>query len=235
MVYVRKPNKKKTRPAKKRRTTRKKTVFRPQRLLTVGFPKTNMVKLRYVDAFTLDPSVATISYYSFRANSCFDPNLTGIGHQPMNYDLWTQLYNHYTVVGAKITCTFNTPLTAQSGGLIYGCILADDSTSTTDPTTMMEQGLVKYRIRDNHINTSGTKAPTVTKCYSAKKFFNITNITDNQQRLGSGVGVNPGEIACFNVFAGPTPGSSTDINTIFVTVTIDYIVLFSEPKEQIQS
>jgi len=237
MVYVRKKRKtqKKRTYRKKTKFSRKKSVFKSQNLLTVGFPKTTVVKLRYVDGFTLDPSIATLAYYTFRANSVFDPNRTGTGHQPMNFDLWTQLYNHYIVIGSKITCTFNYQLTAQAGGWIYGVILADDSTSTSDPTTMMEQGLVKYRIRDGHVNTAGTSAPTVKRGYSCKKFFNIANVSDNVERLGAAVGTNPTEEACFNVFAGPTPGSGTDIGTVYCTVSIDYIVMFSEPREQVQS
>jgi len=79
------------------------------------------------------------------------------------------------------------------------------------------------------------KPSTLTKGYSAKKFYNITNIGDNIDRLGAGILANPSEEACFSVFAGPTPGSATDIGTVYVTVSIDYIVMFSEPKEQVQS
>jgi len=233
MVYVRKKTKK-TRTVRKRRTFRRKTVFKPQSLIKVGFPRTTMVKLRYVDSFDLNAGVATLAYHSMRANSCFDPNRTGIGHQPMNFDLWSSLYNHYVVVGSKIRCVFNPSSSTLQGGWVFGCTLADDHTQTTDPTTLMEQGLTKYKIRDGVVQHSG-QAAAVTCCYSAKKFYNIKNIQDNLLRLGASIVANPSEEACFNIFSGPIPGSATDQALVYVTVIIDYIVLFSEPKEQVQS
>lgn len=232
------PNGKTTRKTKKHFYKRKKRIykalrpFKPQSILKTGFPRTTLIKLRYADGFTLNPTINTLSYYSFRANSCFDPDQTGTGHQPMNFDLWAGLYNHYVVVGSRIKVTYHFPLTAQAGGLLYGVVLADDNISTTDPITMMEQNLARYKIYDGHLVTGGMPAPSLTCNFSAKKFFNFKDVADNQRSYGSVVTTNPGELAYFNIFTGPTPASITDIPQIHITVVIDYIVMFSEPKEQ---
>lgn len=222
-------------PKRYPKKTRKYKNFRPQRLLHVGFPRTTMVKLRYVDGFSLDPGVGSLAYHAFVANSCYDPNNSGVGHQPMNFDMWSALYNHYIVVGAKITATLSDHTGQQSGGHIFGVYLSDDLVFPTTATHMMEQGLCRYKIGNitPGVNSGfGLKA----RCtFSAKKFFNITNITDNVGGLGADVSASPIDPAYFVVFTGPTPGSSTDLTSVVCTVVIDYIVIFSEPKAQPQS
>ena len=37
---------------------------------------------------------------------CADPNHTGVGHQPLYFDQLMTIYNHYIVIGAKITVKF---------------------------------------------------------------------------------------------------------------------------------
>jgi len=45
-------------------------------------------------------SVRAVQVY--RGNSCFDPDLTGAGHQPLGFDQWSAFYNKYRVTGSKI-------------------------------------------------------------------------------------------------------------------------------------
>jgi len=239
MPYARKP-KRASRPRRRpsgvrKRTYKKRTVFRPQRLLRVGFPKTNMVKLRYVESVSFDPGLGTLGQYIFSANNVFDPNVTGIGHQPMCYDQWAALYNHYVVVGSKIKAQFfyGSNVTTNTEGFLCGINLQDDASLSTDPSTVMEQGLSKYRFGAAIGTTNASRGIMVTKGFSAKKFFNITNPTDNYSRIGAGVGSSPTETANFIVFAG-TPATD-DLPFVKLTVIIEYIVIFSEPKGQSQS
>lgn len=238
MPLARRPRPRTYRPRKKtvtrKRMYRKTRTFRPQRLLTVGFPKTNMVKLRYVDTVSIDPGAGTITSHAFRANSCFDPDFTGAGHQPMNFDMWSSLYNHYIVVGSKCSARFYATV-GTSLGVVTGITLSDDTTFTTDCGAMMEQGLSKYRIAyENPVANKGNGA-YVTKGFSCKKFFNITNPTDNITRLGASVSANPSELAFFIIFAGGLPSTIDNPGVYKVNVIIDYIVIFSEPKDQPQS
>jgi len=54
------------------------------------------VILRYTQEGTLAAAAATGTQV-FRANSCFDPDLTGVGAQPVGFDQWSAFYNRYIV------------------------------------------------------------------------------------------------------------------------------------------
>lgn len=91
---------------------RKRRKFRRKRKRKRSGPRvTKMIKdkttsrLRYVDTISIDVSAASIANHVFRCNSVFDPDLTGIGHQPFGYDQHTLLYDRYRVLSSKITVT----------------------------------------------------------------------------------------------------------------------------------
>lgn len=47
------------------------------------------------------------SQYAFTVNGMFDPDVTGVGLQPMGFDEWTAFYTHYEVLASTITVYAN--------------------------------------------------------------------------------------------------------------------------------
>jgi hypothetical protein len=47
-------------------------------------------------------SSAGVSLYQFAGNGCFDPDITGTGHQPYYWDTYTGVYNYYSVMGSRV-------------------------------------------------------------------------------------------------------------------------------------
>nr|QTE03423.1 MAG: capsid protein [Phoenicurus auroreus CRESS-DNA-virus sp.] len=76
---------------------------------TFGFPKAIVTDLRYRSNLTITSTSGAVNYNVYRANSVFDPDQSNIGHQPMFFDNYANIYNNYRVLGSKITVTF-TPL-----------------------------------------------------------------------------------------------------------------------------
>jgi hypothetical protein len=70
----------------------------------------------------------------------------------------------------------------------------------------------------------------VSKTYDPRIFFNIKDIEDNWKRLGALISADPAEEAYFTVFAG-SAATSNDPPAVNCLVTIDFTVMFSEPKE----
>lgn len=240
MVYGSKYRKKSRRTTKRssgvrKRNYKRRTGFRIQRILPVGFPKTTMVKLRYVDSVYMDPGFGVAAQYYMSANSLFKPQAASGGHQPMNFDQWALLYNHYVVVGSKITCTAHSGSTSNADGCFIGVNLQDDQSLSTDPSTLLEQGLTRYKFFNQTYAAGSGNGRVVRHGFSAKKFFNLSNPTDNIKRIGAGIGASPAEQAFFCILVSPPPTSTVDIGSILVTYVIDYIAIFSEPKGQSQS
>lgn len=220
---------------KKRYAFKKKRFGRSQALVRVGFPRNQAVKLRYVTSVSINPAIGQLAYHFFRANSLYDPDLTGTGHQPMTFDMWSTLYNHYVVCGAKITVTFVADGSTTLVPLIFGVALTDDTTSTSTPSVLMENGTTGYRVTTpNGANTQG-HMPRMSKTFSAKKFFSIVNPMDNVARIGAGISADPTEVAFFAVFVGALPDVAQDLAAMTMMVVIEYFAIFSEPKEQVQS
>jgi len=209
--------------------------FRPQNLVRLGFPKTTMVRLRYVDFCTLDGGAGTCAQAIFKANGCFDPRTAIGGHQPMGFDQWSTFYNHYVVVGSKIRAHLGTGGVTPLNGAIFGINLNDDVTMSTDVTTIMEQGLSKFNKQNFHPSAGAGRGFVATSKFSAKKFFNITNVTDNINRIGSQTTADPTDLANYIVWFGAPPGDLTDMTSINATIIIEYLVVFSEPRDLAQS
>lgn len=199
-------------------------------------PPSRMVKLRYCEQVQINPP-GVAATYNFSCNSLFDPNTTGTGHQPLMYDMMATLYDHYLVLGSKIKVNFWCELADQLYVTICGVKLNDDIASmpTGGIPNVIEHGNAYTRWRYLRMLASGDKTQaTVTHKYSAKKFHGVADAKDARNELGAAVGSSPTEQAYFTLFTGH-PDGSTDVNPVYALVVIDYIVLFSEPRDQVQS
>lgn len=235
-MVKRKRSSKSYKPRKRRFTKRK--FFRARKYrrragIPFGTPdqKYKVVRLRYCDLLTLDVAAAGgIVSDLFRANGPYDPYQPVGGHQPMGWDQMAAIYNHYVVLGAKIKCVF-TPRTSDTGAaVIAGIDVVDDATFTTATrTTLLEQKKARYLAA----NTSNSTRPVViTKKFSTKKFFNIKDVKDNVTRLGAPTSNLPTEEAFFRIFMMSADATAAhDPNPYDVFVTLDYIILFGEPRE----
>ncbi len=200
-----------------------------------GFPDQKVVKMRYVEAVTVDPAIATLGLWQFRANSIFDPDQTGAGHQPLGHDEWSQFYNHAVVLGSKINAKFSYTAGNSNNNQMIGVYLSDDAVIPDSGLKIAEQGLGTYKLMGavNYAPGGLNTVPTLYNTFSAKNFFNVSDVKDNMVRLGSTFGANPAENAVYTTWVYNTTG--TDLGPTEILVTIDYIVLLSEPKSLEQS
>lgn len=101
-----------------------------------GFPDKLVTTLRYVDTIRLTGAAGVPGANTFRMNSLNDPDLSGVGHQPMYYDQLcgasgTAPYSRYRVLGSKITVKYmieNAPSLAAAN---LGPVLVGLQTGTT--------------------------------------------------------------------------------------------------------
>lgn len=219
------PRKRKT--AKRQRVgpvpTRAIMSLKPQLRRTFPEKRMHRTTLRYFGNFiSLDPGAAGIAATQvFSANGLYDPDITGGGHQPVGFDQLMQLYDHYSVVGAKIRAYF------QNNDTLYSQFAAvsvrDRSTISTDTREIVENGYVTmYQM--SKLGTGGDKA-TLATSVDIGKFLGRTNVLSDSQLKGTS-SANPTEEVYFHVSAFPVQQVNSD--AVICNVVIDYDVIFHE-------
>lgn len=211
---------------KKRRATYK---LAPRMGVTSGIPRNRVSTMRYSDLYTLTSTTGVIAYQIMNANSVYDPDATGVGHQPISYDIMAQLYNHYTVIGSKVKVEFIDSGASSDSPGVCGVFLHDEDASPYSSVDSFQEA----RKGQSKVIQGGHSRPIVVHGkFSAKKFFNIKDIKDNISRIGAGIASNPSDRGCFIIWYATADGST---NTMTARVTVDYLVSWSEPKEPVES
>lgn len=188
-----------------------------------------IIKLRYSEDINLNAGTS-LGYYDFRANSIYDPNLSGTGHQPLGHDQWAYFYDHYVVLGAKIKVTIWQGTSTATDNIFVSLALQDSANTMTNQSMIREQPRSSWSMLTTPSGGKGMR--TLTKKFSAKRFFGAKSIL-TWDKLGASFGYNPTEDALFRIFYQ----NATSINSVAISanVVIDYIVLMSEPKVLNQS
>lgn len=108
--------------------------------LSFGFPKKIITTLRYSQTFTLTSASGVIVTQIFRMNGMDDPDLTGVGHQPMFWDQFVPVYDSYRVLGSRLTAEFAPREVAGAFGPWNIGINGSTSSSSqgSDPNSRME-------------------------------------------------------------------------------------------------
>jgi hypothetical protein len=88
----------------KRNVVKRKRTYGKPTIVEIGkqaIPKQLANTLRYSERVSITLNGSGLGQYVFSANGLFDPNITGVGHQPMYFDQISALYNHYLVLSSS--------------------------------------------------------------------------------------------------------------------------------------
>lgn len=213
------------------RRKRKRRKYNPHRgniITKTVMPDSLLMSHRYVETISLTPSVVAVKNL-FAANGLYDPNITGVGHQPLGTDQMAPFYDHYTVVGSKISLRTTTIGTEAGASIALGCFLSDGSTPVITYDTVAEQGKGKYIIAAS----GGEASKKLSLGFSPKRFFGVKDISADHRLKGVVDTSNPSELAYFCVWAQSMTGGAT--SAFNVIVQIDYTVKYTERKSLAQS
>lgn len=196
-----------------------------------GLPLQRVANLRYCTQGVIGCKEHVIGYYNIRANSPFDPEYNAGGGQPMGYDQWAALYDQYVVLGSKITAyiSYKEQVAIDNPPMAVGIYLSDDAAIPY----VDWQGLVEAKKGTFRMMTPMQSHPVkVMSRYSAKKYFNVTNVKDNVPRIGAPINKDPDDEAVYIIW-GNTTGThdATGSTALNVNIIVDYCILFSEPKD----
>jgi len=178
--------------------------------------------LTYVEQFVLNASAASTDNYVFRANSLYDPNLTGSGHQPLGYDQLTTFYSNWVVSRTAVKFTMTPPNLSTASPQIDNAIVAvtprrNDASAIASIQTAIEQPYTEWKIV-----TGYGKPPVLVMTIDCARFFGVNRTVYNSSLEYSGaIGANPTQVLHFVMTAGST-GGSNDPDPIYVTAEFEF-------------
>lgn len=215
-----KPSKKKVRFIKKYKKPSPSKTFSTVNL-GQGFPKKLIFTHKFNSLTTATSSTGTPIQVQWTANGMYDPYITGVGTQPYYFDQLTALYNHYTVIGSKVTF-----IVSGTGTVVpcqCGVYINDDTTNTV--TTL--NGLAELsQGRFKNLNNQSGPIKFSLK-WSAKKMFG-GNVLANDLLQGN-ASTNPTEQSYYTFYLGAMDQASTQ--TFVIQAFIEYIAVWKELKD----
>lgn len=224
MPYKKKYRRRKTFKNRKRGYNFKPTQPRNLVPIGLGFPKKLMMKHKYYESIEITSTGGAIYNHNYSLNGMYDPNTTGVGHQPYYFDQMSAVYNHYTVIGAKITIMVtttaeNAPLNAQI------CLWQNDDTTVTPSNFygLVEQSKGKVK----NLNTAQVRPTYLSMKWSAKKTFGGTVLANTD--LQGTAAANPTEQSYATISFQTSDAIST--TSVRVATIIEYIAIWSELKD----
>lgn len=202
---------------------------RAKQISTIGKylgPLTPQIKtdLLYAERFDLNAGVAGLAAVRvFSANGLYDPDITGIGHQPRGFDQIMALYDHYVVIASKITVVFG-----ATNGEVYdqvGCITVLDTTSTS--TNHLDYSERPISMIGAVPSGPSAAMKTMSLGVNPNAFLGRSKPLADSFLKGDNAN-NPVEGAFWHVACWPI--QSVDLAVTNCYVRIEYTAVFIEPK-----
>jgi hypothetical protein len=190
-----------------------------------GYSDRSRVRLKYALQTALTSIVTTGSFdYVMRGNSVFDPDFSGTGGQPTNFDDWAAVYNNYKVWSSTLTVK---PMVTNSGTepTLWAVGPRHISTALT-VNTQMDFITQPYVVANEfNIYRSGAKDSHFSMHMSTTKFLGLTSGEfEGRDDLAAAVGANPAlpwywHISATNIDTGVT-------SEVAALIMIEYDVEF---------
>lgn len=196
------------------------------------FASRYICKMKYTESINNIGGPAGSGYgnYQFSLNSVFDPNATGVGHQPYGMDQLTALYNRYRVVSCRYVISgvvLNG--TTEANGIIGVLPANEGKTVSGGINEFQENPRSKYLhqfVGNEKVLKGNVYLPALVGRTKAQYMAD-----DRYQALTT---ASPVEAAILNVYFGFLDGTIATASCDLV-VTLEYTVEFFDAKNLLQS
>jgi hypothetical protein len=183
------------------------------------FPTTFPAELHYSDFFDFNTTIGAVVYQKFRANSLYDPDETGTGHQPLYFDSLAALYSKYRVTSIKYSLRFAPP-NSDSNSSIEVWSLVRNGVYTPSYPTVAELPYTKRAVTGAFSDSIVLKDNVNLTTLSAPRRVYL-----DDDRYAAVVNANPQEVINLHIAAICT----TEI-TIRLYIDIWYSCNFYDPE-----
>lgn len=218
----------------------------------LNFPQSMKTKLRYVERIDSNIDGTTVKLFGFRGNGLYDPFIPVGGHQPRGFDDFMKIYDKFTVVGSTCTSQFmyegyDGPSAVASTGNLLKTFVVDNSgnaaalspiacgihksVDTMTPGAVATQ-IEKDRTRWGYITPQGGNICTL-KMKGTTKEFSGKQFTVGAEGFTGNDTSDPTEQWQWTVWMGRCSDeydSTAEVTKVVALVTMEYDVVFTEPK-----
>jgi hypothetical protein len=197
------------------------TSSRPLKIVNIGtvVPDRILVTMPYGEMIQRSPAAPT-DFYTFRLNSTFDPDLTGVGHQPLGRDqLAGVLYNRYRVHSVKVTVDFSAFLAANVPVLTY--VYLSNGYNLASITDALEQPFCSTKFMGDcsyGYSSRTTRSLNLWDLWGKTKEEYLADDT-----TGALFGSNPSEVMTVDIGLGSC-NRTTNVSEWRFAIKIDYLV-----------
>lgn len=220
----------KSKRAKSRRAKsgmRKRNFQRGQRTTNVNrglrpFASRYITKMKYSEVFTL--SIANNYTQIMNLNSLFDPNSTGVGHQPYGFDQLAAIYNRYRVISTSYV------VNAYQGSqaIRYAVMPCNSLPPINNLSELCENPRAKFRVQIPGGSTSVIKGKSYLPALMGRTKSQY--MADDRFQAQSTAG--PAELALLYISGQSMVDGSLDIQ---LNVTMEFLVEWFDPNPIDQS
>ncbi len=162
-----------------------------------GIDPHKYVTLKYLENYTNTVLTTAGAQQTMNINSIFDPNRTGVGHQPLYFDQYSALYNRYRVLNTRWKITFgNTTGTYNVVVLPLNGLLVASVAGQTTYETACEQPRAVYKI----VPGNGGYPVTISGAISLSALNGCTKTEYlGDDRFEAQISASPTEIMTLNI------------------------------------
>jgi len=176
---------------------KRKSRRRGKRVFIKTMPDFMYVQMDYSTALNM-VDLGGEGFHTMCLNDCFDPDFTGLGHQPLGYDQWASFYRSLEVISSDIDVTIG--VGTGINPLAFGVFPAELSTPPGNVDTAIEQ---PYAVT-MYPNT-GANSFTVRNSMSVRKLEGRSTASVN---YGANFGSSPSARRYWHVYVKSSNGTS---------------------------
>lgn len=190
-------------------------------------PQRFIAKMKYCETYTpINSSGQTI--WRVNLNSIYDPNRTGLGHQPYGHDTFSTLYNRYRVISCRyvVSAVSNNNSTIQIAAIpcneeFIGTSISEYRENPRCKFLVQTPGAVMRVLKGN------VYLPSLTGRNKAQYMAD--------DRYQAQFGTSPSELMVLNINAQQFDETIIASTGVTFQLTLEYVVEMFDPKNLSQS
>ena len=189
----------------------------------LAYPKQSLVRHKYQDRYIMSSAGGALTHYGYSLNGMWDPKNAVGGNQPLYFDQLMAVYNHYTVIGAKMKVTV-VPFDTNTVPCQIALWQNDDTTVTPSSFHVCSE---QSKSQNRLLAEKNVKPTTLYLNWSAKKTFGgsvLSNVDLRGNAVSNPVDQSYGQISLQTV-------DSVTTSVVALIIDIEYSAIYTELRD----